>query len=619
MLRLSTGWIFILIIFIAFSFLLFNVTAEVQEVKTISDVLNERANLEEIVISKNSLIYDRNGDVVSEVFRDANRIYLPYEEIPSVIIDAFIATEDQRFFEHKGYDAIGIGRALLQNARQDGIEEGGSTLTQQLARNLFLTHDQTYNRKVSELLYAHELEKNYTKEEIIELYINTIYFNNGLYGIEAASRYYFNKPSERLTIAEAAFLSAVPNNPSHYDPINNSEQTKLRQEWILTKMFEASYVTEEQFEEALEEPIVLNVKQKTDLYPDYVTYIHQEFKELVAEAEGYKEKMLQATSDAERTSIEQALQERVRQLLASGIHIETSLDPFLQNLAVKAIHRQVPDSDVQASAVMIDHNNNEIVAITGGKNHKKFDFHRGFQNPRQPGSAIKPLLVYAPYLDTFNVSTQSSINADNVCFGEYCPRNYGGSQYGMVSLTTALKHSYNTPAVSMLDQVGVDTAFQYVEKFGFSSLDQRDYRLPSALGGLTYGVTPLELTSAYTTFANDGTYHPSYGIRSVTDQDGTILYSWELNSVDVWSKETNDKMRSLLSEVLKSGTARRAQVPASYSGGKTGTTNNYYDLWFVGLTDEYTTGVWVGKDKQASIEHLNDKAPHLLIWQELMR
>jgi penicillin-binding protein 1A len=618
MLRSSTGWISIVFTFIAFMFLLLNVTAEVQEVKTLSDVLNERVNLDEIVISKNSLIYDRNGDVVSEVFRNENRIYLPYEEIPTMIIEAFIATEDQRFFEHKGYDAIGIARALLQNVRHEGIEEGGSTMTQQLVRNLYLTHDQTYNRKLSELLYAHELEKKYTKEEIIELYINTIYFSNGVYGIEAASRYYFNKPSDRLTIAEAAFLSAVPNNPSHYDPLKNSEQTKLRQVWILNKMLEASYVTEEEFEQAIDEQIVLNVKQKSDLYPDYVTYIHQEFTELVAESEGYNE-LLNHAADDERALIEQSLKERVQQLLASGIHIETSLDPFLQNLAVKAIHRQVPDADVQASAVILDHNNNEIVAITGGKNYRKFDFHRGYQNPRQPGSAIKPLLVYAPYIEKFNASTQSTIHASNVCFGEYCPRNYGGSEYGIVSLTTALKHSYNTPAVRMLNQVGVETAFNYLEKFSFSSLDERDYRLPSALGGLTYGLTPLEITRAYTTFASNGSFSPSYGIRNVTDQDGNTLYSWEKPQVEVWSKETNDKMRLLLSEVMKSGTATRAQVSAPYSGGKTGTTNNYYDLWFVGLTDQYTTGVWVGKDKQSSIYHLNDKAPHLRIWQELMR
>ncbi|MDT8862360.1 penicillin-binding protein [Alkalihalobacillus sp. MEB130] len=618
-----TGWGLIGLTFVIFIFLMVEVTAEVKEVKSISDVLQEHVNLEEIALSKNSLIYDRNGDVISEVFRDENRIYLPYNEIPNVVIDAFIATEDQRFFEHKGYDAIGIGRAILSNARQSGIEEGGSTVTQQLVRNLFLTHEQTYNRKMSEILYAHELEKNYTKEEIIELYINTIYFSNGVYGIEAASRFYFNKPSERLTVAEVAFLSAVPNNPSHYDPLRNSEQTKLRQQWVLQKMLEASYVTNEEYEAALEEEIVLNVKKKTDLHPDYVTYIHHEFTELVAKSEGYHEKLAQASTPEAKQTVQNSLDERVRHLLQQGIHIETALDPFLQNLAVKSIHRQIPESDVQASAVVLDHQENEIVAITGGKDYSKFDFHRGYQNPRQPGSAIKPLLVYAPYIEEYDVPVQSTINASNVCFNEgngreYCPKNYGGSEYGMVSLATALKHSYNTPAVRIFDQVGINTAFSYLEPFSFSHLDDRDYNLSVALGGFTYGMTPLELTNAYTTFATNGSYRPSYGIRSVKDTNGNILYSWDTQETYVWSQNTNDKMRKLLSEVIESGTARRAQISAPYSGGKTGTTNDYHDLWFVGLNDQYTTGVWVGKDQRSSILHLNDRGPHLQIWKELM-
>ncbi len=623
MLKSITGWTLSSIIFIAFIFLMIEVSAEVKEVKSLSDVINEQVNLEEIVLSNNSLIYDRNGDVISEVFQGENRVYLPYEEIPSVVIDAFIATEDQRFFEHKGYDAIGIARAILANVRHDSIEEGGSTVTQQLVRNLFLTHDQTYNRKMSEILYAHELEKNYTKEEIIELYINTIYFSNGIYGIEAASRFYFNKPSERLTVAEAAFLSAIPNNPSHYDPLRNSEQTKLRQQWILQKMLEASYVTSEQYEEALDESIVLNVSPKTDLHPDYVTYVHSEFTELIADSEGFNQKLSQASTEEARQDIQRSLDERVQQLLKEGIHIETALDPFLQNLAIKSIHRQVPNSDVQASAVVLDHHSNEIVAITGGKEYRKFDFHRGYQNPRQPGSAIKPLLVYAPYLEEFDVPIQSTINADNVCYkasGEdYCPKNYGGTQYGMVPLTTALKHSYNTPAVRILDRVGIEKAFGYLAPFSFSHVGENDYNLSSALGGFSHGMTPLELTSAYTTFANGGNFQPSYAIRSVADKDGNVLYTWEKEESRVWSQATNDKMRKLLSEVMESGTARRAQVSASYSGGKTGTTNNYYDLWFVGLTDQYTTGVWVGKDKRSSIAHLNNQSPHLQIWHELMR
>ncbi|GAE25745.1 multimodular transpeptidase-transglycosylase [Halalkalibacter wakoensis JCM 9140] len=491
-------------------------------------------------------------------------------------------------------------------------------MTQQLVRNLFLSHDQTYNRKMSEILYAHELEKNFSKEEIIELYINTIYFSNGIYGIEAASRYYFNKPSERLTIAEAAFLSAVPNNPSHYNPLRNSEQTKLRQNWILQKMLEASYISPEQYEEALEEEVVLNVRRKVDLHPDYVTYIHHEFTELVAKSEGFQDKLSQATNEESRQQIQKSLEERVQQLFKKGIHIETALDPFMQNLAVKTIHRQVPQSDVQASAVILDHHSNEVIALTGGKDYQKFDFHRGYQNPRQPGSAIKPLLVYAPYFEEFDVPIQSTISADNVCFGNYCPKNYGGSQYGMVPLTTALKHSYNTPAVRILDRLGTGTAFSYLEPFSFSHVVEEDLALSSALGGFTYGITPLELTSAYTTFANDGSYQPSYGIRSVKDHEGNILYSWNRKETTVWSKTTNDKMRKLLSDVVASGTARKAQVSAPYTGGKTGTTNDYHDLWFVGLTDQYTTGVWVGKDQRSSLAHLSQNSPHLQIWRELM-
>jgi penicillin-binding protein 1A len=623
MLKSSTGWILIGLIFIAFTFLLVEVTAEVNEVKTLSDVLQDHVDLKEISLSTNSVMIDRNGDIISEIYRNANRIYLPYEEIPSLVIDAFIATEDQRFFEHKGYDFIAIARAILANAQQESIEEGGSTMTQQLVRNLFLSHEQTYNRKMSEILYAHELEKTYSKQEIIELYINTVYFSNGVYGIEAASRYYFNKPSKRLTLAEAAFLSAVPNNPSHYDPLTNSDRTKLRQEWVLKKMHEANYITTDQYEEAIGESIALNIRTKIDLHPDYVTYIHQEFVDLVAESEGYQLKLKQTNSDEEKQKIEQSLEQRVQQLLTQGVQIETALDPFMQNLAIKSIHRQVSDTDVQASAVVIDHQSNELVALTAGKDYKKFDLNRGYQMYRQPASAIKPLLVYAPYFEEFNVPIQSTINADNVCLKEsgeeYCPRNYGGGQYGIVPLSTALKHSYNTPAVRILDRVGVKNAFSYLDPFEFSKVNSGEHNPAAALGGFTHGVSPLELTRAYTTFAHNGSYRPAYGIRQVTDQEGTILYSWDAKEVEVWSKATNDKMRKLLSEVMESGTARKAQISAPYTGGKTGTSSDYFDLWFVGLTDQYTTGVWVGKDRWSSIEHLSKQAPHLQIWKELMK
>lgn len=617
MLKSSTGWLLTILFFIILSFLLVEVTAEVQDVQSLSDLLSDHVEWIDITLSSNSTMYDRNGALIADLYQDENRIYIEYKDIPEMVIDAFIATEDQRFFEHKGYDAIAIARAILANARHKGIEEGASTMTQQLARNLFLTHDQSYNRKMSEILYAHELEKRYSKQDIIELYVNTIYFHNGVYGIEAAARYYFNKTSKELTLAEVAFLSAVPNNPSHYNPLLHADRTKLRQEWILQKMIESAYITEEQYEQALAERIVLNIQKRTDHYPDYVTYIHHEFTQLVSATDGYDLQLSQAPTEEIKNEIERKLQNRVYELLAQGVRIETALDPAKQNQAVQLIQQELAQPDVQGSVVMIDHQLMEIVAITGGKNYNKFDFHRGYQSFRQPGSAIKPLLVYAPYFEEYDLPSQSTINADNVCKSDYCPRNFGGGQYGMVPLETAFKHSYNTPAVRILDRVGIEVAFSFLDKFSFSRLVPEDYRLPSALGGFTYGMSPLEMTRAYTTFARNGSYIPSHGIRKVTDREGNLLYSWDKAEVSVWSAATNDRMRHLLSEVMKSGTAQKAQVTAAYSGGKTGTTNDFHDLWFIGLTDTHTTGVWVGKDVPSNLSSLSQQGPQLHIWRKL--
>ncbi len=618
MVKASTGWLIIILLFIGFSVLLLEVTAEVHDVQSLSQVLDGQVELDEIALSTNSSIFDQNGKLISTIFRDTNRIYLPYDDIPKLVIDAFISTEDKRFYEHKGYDSIGIARALFSNAQHGNIEEGASTMTQQLVRNLFLGHAQTYNRKMSELLYAHEIEKRYSKEEIIELYLNTIFFQNRIYGFEAASQFYFSKSSKDLTLAEVAFLSAIPNNPSHYDPLKYPEKTKLRQEWILDKMLEASSITSEQHQDALLQQINLNVQKRTDQFPDYVTYVHYELIELISQAEGFSLQLSQAGSEEASQAIRDKLNQRVQDLLEQGIQIETALNPALQTNAVAAFDRHL-QGDIQGSGVVIDHQSAEIVAITGGRNYNKFDFHRGFQSFRQPGSTIKPLLVYAPYFEEMEIPLHSTINANHFCNGTYCPKNFGGGQYGTVSLSTAFKNSYNTPAVRILERVGVETAFSYLEKFPFSRISAKDYNLPAALGGFTHGMSPLELTRAFTTFAYQGNFIPSYAIRKVKAQDGTLLYTWDTKAVPIWSQGTNDKMRQLLSDVVTSGTGQKAQINTSYSGGKTGTTNDYNDIWFVGLTDRYTAGVWVGKDTPASLSTIYSQSPHLLIWKDILK
>ncbi|MBU8908931.1 penicillin-binding protein [Desertibacillus haloalkaliphilus] len=615
--RITTGLFIILLLFICFLLLLTQVITETGHTKPIHEAIDEQISVDHIALPTNSYIYDQHGTLISEIYQAENRIPLAYDKMPTHVIDAFIATEDRNFYDHKGFDLTAIVRALMINIENNSIEQGASTITQQLVRNVFLSHEQSYNRKLSELLYAYQFEQHYDKEEIIALYINTIYFQHGVYGIEAASRYYFGRSTDELSLAEIAFLSAIPNNPTYYNPLTNKDKTKERQHWILQKMIEVEAITEEEYELALVEPIQLEVTKKTDHYPDYVTYIHHEFTELVATQDGYADRLRTADASA-RESIRHELDQKVESLYREGIIIETALNPMIQEQTIETISNQLPESDVEGVGIVIDHTTNEIVAITGGKQYNKFDFHRAYQATRQPGSAIKPLLVFAPYLAESNASIHSSINANNLCIESYCPKNYGGGQYGTVTIETALKHSYNTAAVRLLMRTGIETSFQYIDDLRFEHLHQSDYHLPAALGGLTYGVTPLELTNAYTTFANEGKFQPAKGIRQVTDLDGNILYQWEETSTQVWDQATNTKMRTLLHKVVTEGTGKKAYLAHSYIGGKTGTTNNYHDAWFIGLTDRYTTGVWVGKDQPQSLGNVYQRSPHLLIWRDVM-
>lgn len=616
--RAFTGNIFIFIFLFVFSIFFTLSIREYTNAKTIDEVLEENVNIDTIQLAENSIILDRNGEKIADIYSGENRVYLPYEEIPSHVIHAFIATEDQSFFEHKGFDLKGITRALLVNMKNESIEQGASTITQQLARNLFLTNEKTYERKLSELMYAYKLEKQLSKEDILEKYINSIYFQNGTYGIEAASQFYFNKSVKDLSLAETAFLCAIPNNPNLYNPLKNMEKTDERKEWILTKMLEEKYIDKDEFDEAISEEIVLNIGDKADFFPDYTTYVYEELKWLVGKTEGFVSRIAGAIDAEEKKQIEQQLDERVQALLKEGIIIETSLDPTVQTAAVQTVNDYLSNSNLQGATAVIDHKRHEIVAITGGKNYKKFDFHRGFQAYRQPGSAIKPLLAFAPYIEETGSTEQTIIDASPFTKNGYTPKNYGGVQYGPVPMQVALKHSYNTAAVRLFDSLGPQHVFEkYMEKFDFQRIVEADYNLPSALGGFTYGVSVLEMAQAFTSFMTDGVYYSPKAIKRVTDKDGNELYAWPKVEREVWSKHTATEMKKMLRRVVTEGTARQISFRnSSYIGGKTGTSDNYYDLWFVGSTDRYTSAVWLGYDEPRSVG--SGIRTHLHIWSSIM-
>lgn len=301
--------------------------------------------------------------------------------------------------------------------------------------------------------------------------------------------------------------------------------------------------------------------------------------------------------------------------MKDGVKIYTALDPYMQNQVVAQMNSKLPYADVQGGAAVINHQTHQIIALSGGKNYQKYDFNRAYQAYRQPGSSIKPLLDYGPYIEQTGATTSSTIDASKFCSKDYCPQNYNNRTYGTVTLDTAFKNSYNTPAIRMLDRVGIQKAFSYIEPYHFAKLVDSDYLLPAALGGFTNGMTPLEMTKAYTTFGNSGSYTPSHAITKVTDLKGKTLYKWNDKATQIFSVRTNMQLKKLMSSVVKSGTGKKAYFNAPYIGGKTGTSNDYHDMWFVGLTDTYTMGVWVGKDTPTSVEYLHSISPQLSIWK----
>ena len=619
MFRAIIGWLLLAALIPLFALTFYLSKEEAASVKPVNEVLDQKIKLEKIDFSQNSYMYDRDGSLISEIVsNDENRVFVTYDKIPDHVKELFLRSEDRNFYDHKGIDFMGVVRALASNVKNHGISQGASTITQQLSRNLYLSHERSFTRKFTELLYSYELERKFSKDEILESYLNTIYFSNGVYGVGSAANYYFDKPLSSLTLAQMAFISAIPNNPTLYDPLKQFKHTKKRQERLLGILEKDGVITKKQYKKAVKQKISLSVSEKKNLYPDYVTYANEEFTDLVSDQEGFTKRLKKAKTDGAKKAIQKELSEKVSALLQDGVKIYTALDPSLQQRAVYQLNAQLPYQGVEGGSAVINHETHQIVALAGGKNYKKFDFNYAYQAQRQPGSAIKPLLDYGPYIDQTGATASSKISAGKFCSSGYCPQNYSHKTYGTITLETAFKNSYNTPAIRMLDTVGVKKGFSYLEKFSFEHIVADDYRLPSALGGFTKGFSPLEITDAYTVFGNQGAYTQSHSITKVTDLNGKTLYKWKESPKQVYSQRTNETMRKLLASVVKSGTGKKANFSAPYIGGKTGTSNDYKDIWFVGLTDQYTMGVWVGRDR-GTVESIYSSSPHLRIWKNTMQ
>lgn len=619
MVRKIIGWILLLGIIPLCVFTVIASGKEVKQIKPFDQVLDKHIDLKAINLVQNSYMYDRDGSLVSEIVSDhENRVIVPFNKIPNEVKQLFLTSEDRHFYEHKGFDFMGMVRAAASNFKDHKIDQGASTITQQLARNVYLSHERTFSRKLTELAYSYQLEKKYSKDEILEGYLNTIYFNNGVYGVGSAAQFYFSKPLKSLTLGEMAFICAIPNNPTLYDPLKHFDYTKKRQVRLLNGLKKAGVISGKQLKKAEKEKIKLDINEKTNKYPDYVSYVNDEFTQLVSSSEGY-DKRLEKASGKAKQKIQSELSDRVSTLLKDGVKIYTALNPYMQNQVVAQVNQNLPYAGVQGGAAVINHQTHQIIALSGGKDYHKYDFNRAYQAYRQPGSSIKPLLDYGPYIEKTGATPHSKIDASKFCSADYCPQNYNNRTYGTVTLETAFKYSYNTPAIRIMDRVGVNKAFSYLEPFHFAKLVSADYRLPAALGGFTNGMTPLEMTNAYTTFGNSGVYTPSHAITKVTDLKGKTILKWKDEPTQVFSVRTNMQIKEMMKAVVKSGTGKKANFKAPYVGGKSGTSNDYHDMWFVGLTDAYTMGVWVGKDTPSSVEYLHDASPQLSIWKNTLQ
>jgi penicillin-binding protein 4 len=560
---------------------------------------------------------DRNGVIFAEEYVEW-REPLPLASIPLFVRQLFLESEDIGFYEHRGYDVAAIVRAFAVNTATDDIRQGASTITQQLVRMRFLSTERTYERKLTELFYAAELEKQSTKDNILEAYLNEMYFGNQVYGIGAAASYYFSKPIHELNEAQQAFIAAIPNNPSLYDPLDHFDRTKKRQERLLSILAKNGIITAEEAEVYINTKIVLQLKKKENNFPAYSTYVLSELSELIAQSEGLTDKIADATDESTRLALEAQVKQRTAEVLATGLIIETALNPNKQQQDEQAISALLKPEGLQAGAAVIDNETREIISLFAGKNYKKADFHRAFQAVRQPGSAIKPILVFAPFFESGPYTVNNRVNSNNICIGSYCPTNVGGYVYGMTSVKEAFRHSHNTAAIRLFQTVGIDEAFDYIEPFKFKSITLQDHSYPAALGGLSRGMTPLELAGAYSGFI-DGTYIPVHAIRAVKDTEGNILYEWPDNKIDIWSPSTVSTMRSLLSDAVVNGTGRGIPYTTTYTGAKTGTTDYYKDLWVGGLNDNYTTAVWIGFDRPQPMKRLSNQKIHLKVFSALLR
>lgn len=588
-----------------------------------------------------STVYDSKGKKIREIKGEKEVYYKTYDEIPAAFVEAMVSVEDRRFYEHNGVDYEGIMRAAYILFQNEGtITQGASTITQQLARGIFLTNEVSaektnadkYARKFKEIFIAWELEKKYTKQDILEFYLNNIFFANGYYGIGAAAKGYFDKDLDEVTTSEAAFLCGIPNSPTYYDPRVNYDHTIERRDKILNDMHELGYINDIELQMALDEKIELAEEKKVS--HDYVeTFANFCATEALMEASGFEFQYKFDNIDEQHAYNEKyraAYDETYQTLYTGGYQIYTSIDQSKQKALQKTIDETLSVDEekneetgiynLQGAATCIDNSNGRVVAIVGGRTQSElegYSLNRAYQSPRQPGSTIKPLIVYTPQLE--RGYTPATRVDDNKFEKANMPENSGLSYSGMISLAQAVAASKNVVAYRLFGQLTPEVGAEYLLNMNFNYLTIEDRQnMAACLGGLTYGATTVEMASGYSTIENDGEFRKPTCIVSITDSQGNVIVEDKVKSKEVYEMNACRMMTSMLKGVFTGGTASGLGIQGMSCAGKTGTTDNNTDGWFCAYTPYYTTSVWVGYDTPQATRGLWGSTYPGRIWHDFM-
>ena len=524
---------------------------------------------------RTSIIYDGQSDVVTRLHGVQDRTWVSISELQPSTVYAFISAEDARFFEHEGVDVIRIAGAIVADIKAGSYVQGASTISQQLIKLSHLTSEKTISRKAEEAALAYEMERQYSKEDILEMYLNYVYFGGGYYGIEAAAEGYFGVHASDLTLDQSAMLAGILKSPSGYAPHINYAASINRRNNILRLMRDYGYITDDEKKQASAgRPTILH--DKNEEYSGYYT-------------------------DAVTKSAAALMGITVDELIRGGYSIYSAMDSDIQHYCEEMFKNGelFPAEDSEAAIVVLEPSTGMVVAMVGGRSYTGgISFNRATDIRRQPGSVIKPVIAYAPAFEYLNYTAADMILDEETTFADYTPSNYGNKYYGWVTVREAVTKSLNVPAVKTLSAVGVYRAKDFAKRCGIE-FDDTDDSLALALGGFTYGVSPLQIAGAYSCFASGGIYNTPTLIKKITDRNGLTVYEYRQDSRRVMSEANAYILTSMLKSVVTEGTGHRLNTLDIPIAGKTGTVglaNGNRDAWMAGYTPEYTAVVWQGYD-----------------------